>query len=62
MLSIDWDAANGWHKPEIKPYGPIEVATTATVLHYGISVYEGIGSCKNAETGKPQAFRAKEHL
>ena len=62
MLSIDWTMAGGWQKPEIIPYGPIRLETSATVLHYGLSCHEGISVVKNAKTGKLQAFRAKEHL
>lgn len=36
--------------------------TSATALHYGVSVHEGISIVENENTGKMQAFRAKEHL
>ena len=36
--------------------------TSATALHYGISVHEGISVVENAKTEKLQAFRANEHL
>jgi branched-chain amino acid aminotransferase len=62
MLTVDWDISHGWHKPQILPYGPLTLANTATVLHYGISVYEGMSSCLNKKTGIPQAFRADLHL
>ena len=42
MLSIDWSKEDGWAKPQIIPYGPVKLATSATSLHYGISVHEGI--------------------
>ena len=42
MLSIDWTKDGGWERPQIVPYGPIELATSATVMHYGISVHDGI--------------------
>lgn len=62
MLSIDWTKDGGWEKPEILPYGPIKMETSATALHYGISVHDGISVVENAETGKLQAFRADDHL
>ena len=62
MLSIDWTKAGGWEKPKIIPNGPIKLETSATALHYGISVHERISVVENAKTGKLQAFRAKEHL
>ena len=38
------------------------MATSATVLHYGVSVHDGISVVQNANTNKLQAFRAKEHM
>jgi branched-chain amino acid aminotransferase len=62
MLSIDYTKEGGWAKPEIIPFGPIQLQTSATSLHYGISVHEGISVTENQRTGKLQAFRAKDHL
>ena len=62
MLSIDWTKDGGWEAPRIIPFGPVRMETSATALHYGISVHEGISVVENAKTGKLQAFRAKEHL
>lgn len=62
MLTIDWNIVEGWHKPEIIPYGPITLHNTATSLHYGISVHEGLSSTMNANTGKLQIFRPDMHL
>ena len=62
MLSIEWNKVGGWSAPEILPYGPVKMATSATALHYGISVHEGISVLENANTGKLQGFRAKEHI
>ena len=53
MLVADWDKNAGWAKPQILPYGPIKLSTTASSLHYGISAFEGISIVKNAKTGKP---------
>ena len=58
MLSIDYSKEAGWHKPEIIPYGKISLETSATVLHYGISVHEGISIVENPRKGSLQAFRA----
>ena len=38
------------------------MATSATSLHYGISVHEGISVVENKSTGLMQGFRADEHL
>ncbi len=52
MLSIDWSKNGGWSAPEILPYGPIKLSTSATALHYGISVHEGISILENEKSGK----------
>jgi branched-chain amino acid aminotransferase len=62
MMSVDWDHIEGWSKPKIHPYGPLRIPTTATALHYGISVHEGLNIVKNSESGKLQTFRSKDHL
>ena len=62
MLTIDWSKQAGWDKPHIQPYGPIELATSATSLHYGMSAYMTLGVYENAKTHKLQSFRLREHL
>ena len=62
MLSVDWTKDGGWHAPEILPFGPVKMQTSATALHYGISVYEGMSIVENIKTGKLQGFRCQEHL
>ena len=52
MLNIDWTKEGGWTRPQIIPYGPIKMETSATALHYGISVHEGISILENSKTGK----------
>lgn len=62
MLTIDWSKQGGWEKPNIIPYGPIKLETSATVLHYGISAHEAITVCENSKSHKLQAFRVEDHL
>jgi branched-chain amino acid aminotransferase len=52
MLSIDWSKEQGWAAPEIIPHGPIKIETSATSLHYGISVHESVSIVKNSKDGK----------
>jgi branched-chain amino acid aminotransferase len=47
MLSCDWTKEHGWAAPQIVPYGPIKIETSATSLHYGISVHEGCNVVEN---------------
>lgn len=62
MLNISWQAGKGWGTPEIKPYGPIKIPTTATSLHYGVSCFDGFIVARNIETGKLQAQDLDQHL
>lgn len=62
MLVCDWNKQDGWLAPQIVPYGPIKLETSATALHYGISVHEGVTVINNKKTGKLQAFRIEDHL
>ncbi len=57
MFTVEWSFKNGWEAPKIRPYGPLAIPTSATVLHYGISCHEGASICRNKETGKCQGFR-----
>ena len=62
MLMCDWTKEDGWAAPQIVPYGPIKIETSATSLHYGISVHEGCNVVENQKTGKLQGFRIKDHI
>ena len=62
MLSIDFNTNEGWSKPKIMPYGPIDVETTSTSLHYGITAFEGMSCAKNEKTGELQFFKMDQHL
>lgn len=34
MITAKWTSATGWDAPELKPYGNLSLAPTASVLHY----------------------------
>ncbi len=42
MVSIDYTVDQGWHHPQVLPYGPIELDPSAIVLHYAQEVFEGL--------------------
>lgn len=42
MITVEWDAENGWGNPLIKPYGKLELEPSAVVLHYGFEVKSDI--------------------
>ncbi|KAJ7492868.1 branched-chain amino acid aminotransferase II [Mycena latifolia] len=56
MLTIPWDAVSGWGTPQIKPYGPLQMEPSATVLHYAQTLFEGMKAYRD-ETGKVTLFR-----
>ncbi|KAK7064434.1 branched-chain-amino-acid aminotransferase [Favolaschia claudopus] len=56
MLAIPWDAVSGWGTPEIKPYGPLQLEPSSTVLHYAQTIFEGMKAYR-AEDGKVSLFR-----
>lgn len=51
----------GWHDERIVPYGKLELDPSASVLHYGQSVFEGLKAYRN-EQGNIVSFRPDAHL
>ena len=35
MFTMDYNEQNGWHNPQILPYGNIELDPASMILHYG---------------------------
>ncbi|GAB7361497.1 hypothetical protein MBLNU230_g1553t1 [Neophaeotheca triangularis] len=42
MITARWTAASGWETPELKPYGPLAIMPSASVLHYATECFEGL--------------------
>ena len=42
MIVCEWTASHGWHAPQLKPYGPLSLMPTASVLHYATTCFEGL--------------------
>ena len=61
MFVMTYDAGQGWHDPEIRPYAPIELSPAAMCLHYGQTVFEGLKAYRTAD-GKIQLFRPEENF
>ena len=49
-----------WKEGEIEPYGPISISPSASGLHYGVSVFEGMKAHKSPD-GRPLLFRPGEN-
>ncbi|GAA5928014.1 uncharacterized protein JCM15063_006058 [Sporobolomyces koalae] len=56
MLTVPWSLASGWGVPEIKPYGPLMLDPSATVLHYAQELFEGMKAYKDKQ-GRSRLFR-----
>ncbi|EGR45032.1 hypothetical protein MKX07_002501 [Trichoderma sp. CBMAI-0711] len=56
MLTATWSASEGWGAPEIKPYGPLSLMPTASVLHYATECFEGLKAYRGYD-GKLRVFR-----
>jgi branched-chain amino acid aminotransferase len=42
MVTAVWKSTTGWDSPELKPYGNLSLAPTASVLHYATECFEGM--------------------
>jgi len=60
MVRILWDAENGWHDAELKPYSPLSLDPGTSVLHYAQAVFEGLKAFRQSDGGVA-AFRADAH-
>ncbi|WWC62927.1 branched-chain amino acid aminotransferase [Kwoniella dejecticola CBS 10117] len=56
MLTINWNSANGWATPEIRPYAPLELDPSSTVFHYAFTLFEGMKAYRQ-EDGTVRLFR-----
>ena len=61
MFTMDYDEGQGWHDPQIIPYGPISIDPAAKCLHYGQEVFEGLKAYR-ADDGRILMFRPIENI
>ncbi|NLT08346.1 MAG: branched-chain amino acid aminotransferase [Ruminococcus sp.] len=61
MLVMPYDEGQGWHDPEIMPYGNIDLSPAAMCFHYGQEVFEGLKAYRTADN-KVQLFRPQENF
>jgi branched-chain amino acid aminotransferase len=60
MLTVSWSTESGWGTPEIKPYGPLSLEPTASVLHYATECFEGMKAYRGYD-GKLRIFRPERN-
>ena len=56
MLTARWTEQHGWDAPEIRPYGPLSIMPTASVLHYATECFEGMKAYRGVDE-KVRLFR-----
>jgi branched-chain amino acid aminotransferase len=56
MITAVWHASTGWEAPHLKPYGPLMLMPTASVLHYATECFEGMKVYRGYD-GKLRLFR-----
>jgi branched-chain amino acid aminotransferase len=56
MITAVWKSTTGWEAPELKPYGNLSLAPTASVLHYATECFEGTKLYRGYD-GKLRLFR-----
>lgn len=56
MITATWSARAGWSAPELKPYGPLSLMPTASVLHYATECFEGLKAYRGND-GRLRLFR-----
>ena len=61
MFTMEYDPENGWHNPCVKPYQPLQLDPSTSVLHYGQSIFEGMKCYRRADGGL-QLFRPMDNF
>ncbi|KAM4057391.1 amino-transferase class IV domain-containing protein [Hirsutella rhossiliensis] len=56
MVTAAWRSGAGWAAPELKPYGPLSLMPTASVLHYATECFEGLKVFRGYD-GRLRIFR-----
>ncbi|TVT15216.1 branched-chain amino acid aminotransferase [Amycolatopsis acidiphila] len=56
MVTVRWDAEQGWHDAGLRPYEPVTLDPATSVLHYGQAIFEGLKAYRQPD-GSIAAFR-----
>ncbi|PPK69210.1 branched-chain amino acid aminotransferase [Actinokineospora auranticolor] len=56
MVTIRYSAEQGWHDARLEPYRPIALDPSASVLHYGQAIFEGLKAYRQPD-GTIASFR-----
>lgn len=61
MFVMDYVEGEGWIDPRIEPYAPITLDPSATILHYGQTIFEGLKAYTTPD-GDAQLFRPEQNF
>lgn len=61
MFTMEYNVEEGWHNPCVKPYQPLSLDPSTSVLHYGQSIFEGMKCYRRADGGL-QLFRPMDNF
>ncbi|KIH86830.1 branched-chain amino acid aminotransferase [Sporothrix brasiliensis 5110] len=56
MVTVEWNVETGWAAPRLRPYGPLSLMPTASVLHYATECFEGLKAYRGVDD-KLRLFR-----
>jgi len=60
MVTIRWEAGQGWHDAQMVPYASLQMDPAAMVLHYGQAIFEGLKAYRR-EDGSISVFRPEQN-
>jgi branched-chain amino acid aminotransferase len=60
MVTIRWNAEQGWHAAALTAYAPLQLDPSAMVLHYGQAIFEGLKAYRQPDGGVA-VFRPEEN-
>jgi branched-chain amino acid aminotransferase len=60
MVTIAWDAGQGWHDAQLVPYAPLSMDPAIMVLHYGQAIFEGLKAYRQPDD-TVATFRPEEN-
>ncbi|MEG1923499.1 MAG: branched-chain amino acid aminotransferase [Clostridia bacterium] len=61
MFLMNYSSEKGWYDARIEPYGPISLAPSTTVFHYGQAIFEGM-KCYSGKDGEIRFFRPQDNF
>lgn len=62
MMEVDWHFEQGWTRPVIKPFGPIAMNPTCSVLHYATTCFEGMKAYRSFDGKRVFMFRPRDNI